>query len=91
MLFELLLPIRLVDFLKYVLEPVLFHHNLDQLLELGNHHEDIKTNLPSYFLRIVFLVLKYSGHFLASAIAIDDSAKARIDWNVTKHSMVVKI
>jgi hypothetical protein len=35
--------------------------------------------LPSYFFKMVFLVLKYKGHFFSYAMFIDASAKAWID------------
>jgi hypothetical protein len=35
--------------------------------------------LPSYFFKMVFLVLRYNGHFLLYAMVIDASAKDRMD------------
>uniref|UniRef100_A0A2P2INJ5 Uncharacterized protein MANES_17G114300 n=1 Tax=Rhizophora mucronata TaxID=61149 RepID=A0A2P2INJ5_RHIMU len=40
---------------------------------------NMSLNLPSYFFRIVFLVLKYIGHFFEKANANDASAKALMD------------
>jgi hypothetical protein len=36
--------------------------------------------LPSYFFKIVFLVLKYKGHFFSYAMVIDALAKVQIDY-----------
>ena len=42
--------------------------------------------LPSYFFKMVFLVLRYSGHFFWSAMVMDAVANARIDCHTPPHN-----
>lgn len=90
MFFKLVFPLLLVNLLENIFKTAKIHpwcHYIAdykvgekmQNLQIIEYSKTIQAYRPSYFLRIVFLVLKYRGHFFWNAIDMDDWAKDLID------------